>query len=230
MIQYSLKLLEPHAASGYSKIRVGDQNKDGGYIMIDDFKDIRVAISGGIGTEDSWEREILQRNIPVEAFDVQPSSFIPSYRLFVTPMTFYHYGNTTLDMILSGYKQHEAIMKLDIDSGEWPLFEKTSPETLNKIRQMAVEIHLDRNLGNLVNYFSILSKLYELFRVVHIHGNNYGDTYLFENNKIIPDVMEVTFANRNYYSLMPSNETFPTQLDRPCGSEYSEIQLGKFTF
>lgn len=224
MLLRTLKLLQPHHALNYSKIRIGDKDKDGGYIMIDDFKDIRVAISGGIGTEDSWEREIISKNIPVEAFDIKPSDFKTSYRFFVTSL-----NDITLSMVLSGYKQHEAIMKLDIDGDEWSLFENTSVETLNKIRQMAIEIHLNNDPANLIKYYSIFGKLNTLFKVVHIHGNNYGNTFLFDNF-ILPDIIELTFANHHYYKLLPSHEVFPTELDRPNGKEYPEIQLGTFIF
>lgn len=228
-IKKSLHILTPHNTLNYSKIRIGNKEKDGGYIMIDDFKDIRIAISGGIGTEDSWEREIVSNNISVEAFDTNPSNFDVPYRFFVTPLTTYHYGNTTLDMILSGYKNYEAIMKLDIDGAEWALFENTSLDTLNKIRQIVIEIHLQGNLLNLINHYPIFDKLSKLFKVVHVHGNNYGDRFLFEN-KMIPDVMELTFANKNYYTLVPSNETFPTHLDKPNCKSNLEIELGTFTF
>ena len=52
----------PQTVRGFSKIRVGS-DYDGGYVMIDDFKDIELALSFGVETNADWDVDIANRGI-----------------------------------------------------------------------------------------------------------------------------------------------------------------------
>ena len=60
----------------------------------------------------------------------------------------------------------------------------------------------------------VFEKLANQFSVIHVHANNYGK-YCNYKNKAIPDVLEVSYANRDRYKFDASNEQFPTSLDTP---------------
>ena len=53
---------------GYNKIRIGRKN-DGGYIFLNDFKNIKIAYSFGINNEISFEKELADKNIDVYMYD-----------------------------------------------------------------------------------------------------------------------------------------------------------------
>lgn len=236
-----IKFLRPHRAVGYKKIRIGGDH-DGGYICIDDFRDIKFAISGGVGYDDRWEMEIArERKIPMIAFDCGipcDMKAVPSlpYKLFAGKMEAYpSTRNSILDCLLLPYKDNEVICKIDIEGDEWDILGYTQTSTYKKIRQLIVEFHLDVTnenksfgLDTLAKYGNVFERLYRTFRVVHIHGNNNLTPCNFENLQI-PRAFEITFANINYYNLVESNEIFPTELDMPCTTDREEIYLGTFS-
>ncbi len=225
----------PHRAAGYKKDRFG-RDMDGGYCMIDDFDGIKVAISAGICDDDSWERAIIDRGPRVIAFECSPHHVISDpkqlpYQMFITRMDGYvASGNSTLDLVLSGYGDNEAILKMDIEGGEWPVFENTSLETLRKIRQITCEFHFhfESDLKTLDERgYGVFKKLNEVFKIVHVHGNNSQQWWPWHRTAI-PLVLEITFANHYYYDLTPSGEVFPSELDRPNAPMLPEIVLNKF--
>jgi len=231
-LQQCIRLLKPHRALSYNKVRVGAV-RDGGYPIIDDFDGIKIAVSAGVGIEDTWERQIAAKGIAVKAFDPADVPDDPNRLYELNKESFVAYkeeNKTMLDEILTDYKEYEAIMKIDIEGGEWEIFGHTQNDTLNKIRQFCCELHVYENYWKHSDLLlAVLEKINETFRLVHVHGNNNSDyVTLFDQN--LPLVLECTFANNNYYDLVTSYEEFPTPLDAPNFKEKGEdIYLGKFT-
>lgn len=233
-IKVVIKYLKPHKAIGFEKIRIGG-DYDGGYICIDDFHNIKLALCGGVAHDDRWEMGMARdRNIQTIAFDpCDPSDprSVPTlpYKLYAGKLeAFPKTRNSMLDVLLLPYNKHEVIGKIDIEGDEWKLLSYTQDSTLVKFRQLVMEFHLDGKLETLAEYGNVFEKLYKNFRVVHIHGNNWGMPHRFGDINI-PDVLEVTFANIDYYTLAVSNEVFPTALDMPNCAEREDVYLGTFT-
>ena len=89
---------------------------------------------------------------------------------------------------------HGCVVAMDIESHEIELIEKASIEELSKIRQLAIEFHFfDVSVSRVAN---ILKKLNQIFKLIHIHGNNFKQEY-FVNN--IPKVLELTYVNNVLY-------------------------------
>lgn len=223
-----MALLRPHKAEGYSKVRIG-QPYDGGYVHIDDFKDIKLAIGGGLNNDDSWELAMLEKGIPVIAFDHSPGYIYQNvdrgYTWYKLPMQGYGSNNSTLDLMLPLYADHSVIAKIDIEGDEWEMFRFTQLENLNKFRQIVVEFH---NFPMVETALATFQHLNKYFDVVHVHGNNCDICNHYENQNI-PRVIELTFANRLYYNLTISNETFPGALDAPNNEHAPDFDLGTFT-
>jgi hypothetical protein len=68
-----------------------------------------------------------------------------------------------------------------------------------------------------------------VFEVVHVHGNNAWPFFSI-GNVVLPKLIEITFANRNYYEFAESNEVFPTALDQPNLPDRPDMRLGCFKF
>lgn len=233
-IKVALKYMKPHKVLGYDKIRLGG-DYDGGYICINDFDNIKIAITGGVAHDDRWENDIArERNIPTLSFDPTQPCDMPSvpnlpYKLFAGKLEGYPLTrNSTLDALLFTFNQHEAIAKIDIEGDEWELLTYTQDSTLDKFRQIVVEFHMNETLDTMCEYGNVFEKLYKTFRIVHVHGNNWSKIHNFEGLNL-PDVFEVTFANKNYYNMEVSNETFPTELDMPCRPDEKDVFLGTFS-
>jgi hypothetical protein len=110
------------------------------------------------------------------------------------------------------------------------------PARVNKIRvgfsQIVCEFHGLNELSNPLQHDRIrrtFSTIYETHQPVHIHANNYGMIFNVDNIPV-PDVLEVTYANRNLYKFKPSDDVYPTPLDQPNNPETPDIFLGTFKF
>jgi hypothetical protein len=223
-----MELLVPHRTIGRSKVRIG-QPYDGGYVHIDDFKDLDLAIGGGLNNDDSWELAMLAKDIPVVAFDPSEAYIYQGvdrgYTWFKEPMKGYASGNSTLDLMLGGYADNSVIAKIDIEGDEWGMFANTSIQSLRKIRQMVIEFH---QFPMFEGALAAFKNIHKQFRVVHVHGNNCDIANAY-NDQIIPRVIELTFANIDYYDLEVSGEIFPGELDAPNNQHAQDFYLDTFT-
>lgn len=221
--------LVPHSAIGFNKIRIGKMN-DGGYVMLDDLNQIKVAICGGLESDDSFEQQLVSTyGIKVLAFDHTESYRYQhqdrGYQWFKQPLCSFDSGNSTLDLALSGYEDYSAMLKIDIEGDEWKMFANTTVSTYRKIRQFVCEFH---NFPMQEEALATIQKITEYFKVVHVHGNN-CDIANFYGSQIIPRVIEVTFANNACYNLEVRSDVYPTELDYPNNPGGPDYILGTFT-
>ncbi len=64
-----LSVIRPLTPVRFSKIRIGNQPGDGGYVMVADWEDVVGAVSIGIGGDVSWDLAIAERGIDVYQYD-----------------------------------------------------------------------------------------------------------------------------------------------------------------
>lgn len=231
-------LLTPIGVVGVAKRRLG-RDRDGGYVMLDDFDGIAAAVSVGIADDVSWDLDIVEHGIPVLQFDPSipaPPIANPLFRfepLAVMPQN--GDGEITLDTIvnerLAGV-DGPLLLKLDIEGFEWSVISATSIPTLRRFKQIVCEFHTLEQLGE--SQFSItagalFAKLNMTHAVVHVHGNNCAN-FVNIGNVVVPQSLEVSFALRDAYELTASDEVFPTPLDRPNEPDRADLYLGQFRF
>lgn len=122
----------------------------------------------------------------------------------------------------------KLVLKIDIDGGEHSLFEdRMIYDKLDQIEQLILEFHyLDTYLEETAAIFNELSKTHSL---IHIHGNNYGEPFIY-NGKKIPKVIEATFlSNKHISDKNYSTEQYPRKgLDAPCYSKKEDMPLDFF--
>jgi hypothetical protein len=233
-----LRLLEPKQVLNHKKVRVGNGG-DGGYVQIDDCTDISHAFSFGVSDNDTWDLAMAKAGIPVEQFDHSiekaPSTHpcLHFHRKMIsvdaTP------GTATLSELVLEYSKLDTpdlILKIDIEGCEWDIFDRATDPALSKLAQIICEFH---DLSRLTNRafrtraYRVFKKLGKQFAPVHVHGNNWGQLCNIANVSV-PDVLEVSFANRSRYFFIETTETFPTSLDTPCCPNLPDIVLGTFRF
>ena len=229
------RMFEPKQVVGYGKVRVG-REWDGGYVHVDHFKGVGGALSLGIADDASWDIDIVRRNIWVHQFDPTIDKAPIDHPL----ITFHKQkvakvdgpGASCLDTLVRKHLAgcERAILKIDIEGDEWPVFRGASAETLQKFSQIVCEFHgCFRHAAAPDSFLDVLTKLKALFEVVHVHGNN-AKPFVNVGNVILPSLLEVTFANRRYYEFADTDEVFPTALDRPNLPNRPDLRLGCFKF
>jgi hypothetical protein len=235
----ALRMLRPHRAAGYSKIRLG-RNNDGGYVMLDDFDGIDAVYSLGIKDDVSWDLEIANRGLPVYQYDHTIDALPQSHALF-------HWskigiGGTRSEGLLkplhllmqeNGHMcGRDLILKCDIEGAEWEMLSTIPRNAIGKFRQVVIESHgygafADPDFAQ--KCVNGLRALTEAHKVIHVHGNN-NSAYCIVGGVPIPATLELTLARVDAYELSTSCEVFPSPFDQPSWPHRADHALGTFTF
>ncbi len=232
-----LRLVSPRAAVGVAKVRVGSAH-DGGYVQLDDLAPLRLGLSFGVCDDDNWDLEMAQKGIPVDQFDhtvdAAPSThpLLRFHKKKICPVASATGASLPALVADAPGDRPGVILKMDIEGDEWIVLESASEADLSKIAQFVCEFHGFSRLhetGFYCRALRVFEKLARVFAPVHVHGNNHGRIANI-HNVVVPDVLEITFANRRLYTFADSDEIFPTPLDAPCDPGQADIFLGRFQF
>lgn len=232
-----LRLLRPHRVVGHDKIRVGNV-ADGGYVMIDDFDGVDTALSLGINDDITWDVAAAARGLKIYQFDHTVSDPAPDDdRMEFSPtMIAAHTGEgcVSLEDLVQrhhrGGARQNLLLKMDIENWEWAAIETL--EQVGAFSQIVCEMHYFQGLADPMHRHRVracLEKLHAHYVVAHIHANNFGGVSHIAG-VTLPNVVEVTFANRSRYQIEETDELFPHPLDAPCDPNRADIWLGGFRF
>ena len=234
-IRKILSLLTPMQVKAQRKIRIGGKT-DGGYVMLDDFPKGTIGYSLGIGNDVSWDCDMADRGVEIFQFDhtvngppVEHPRFHFS-RIGIGPSDNENPQFCRLDTLVRD-NNHEAvnlILKMDIEDAEWGVIDSIDTSTIAKFNQIVVEFHGLARLDQPAWQEQIqrsLNKLRCTHLPFHVHGNNWGN-YSIVNGIPVPDVLEVSYANRSHYTFAQNHAVFPTPLDYPCKTDVPDFYLG----
>jgi hypothetical protein len=228
------ELLRPKKAAGISKIRLGNRN-DGGYVCLDDFTGLEAAVSLGIAGDVTWDLDVASR-VPVV---FQYDHTVPASPVYNEKFVFNRIkvgskegkGIDSIDSIVSKNnlsKPASVLAKIDIEGDEWDALLAASPDTLKVFSQLMCEFHhLDRICEESIfeKVFQVFDNLSRIFQVVHIHGNNFGPLLVMSGHCLFPEILEITFANKERFSFAETDETFPGNLDAPNNPNKTDYRI-----
>lgn len=233
-----LRRFQPVKVKRFAKTRIGRVH-DGGYVMLDDFDNVRTALSCGVGDDASWDLALAGRGVTVHQFDhtierapVRHPSIV-FHRVRIGDRE--EQGVETIASLIDKHAPEgsaRAVLKLDIEHDEWPVLAATKPGTLGRFSQIVCEFHGFWRIYDddwLKQAQRAIEHLRDQFEVVHVHGNN-AAPFLNLSNVIFPEILEVTAVNRALYEFEESDELFPTTLDSPNEPQIADLHLGAFRF
>lgn len=231
------KLLLVQEAVGFELKRYG-RHHDGGYVMLDDFVECHYAYSFGINDDSSWDEQIAENDIDVFCYDHTIDSLpnnnprLHFNKIGIGVRDSLGESLLSFDTILDFNKcqnEDNMILKMDTEGAEWGVIRDISSETLSKFSQMTFEFH---NVAS--TYFlsfeetlAIFEKLNRTHQVIWIHANNFGAVEQ-SGNIVIPDTIEITYANRNKYQFQPCEYKCPLNIDEPNHSVRPDVELDNF--
>lgn len=238
-IRNTLRLLRPQTAKGHHKARFGSDG-DGGYIHLDDFEGLDIAVSMGIEHNIAWDRQVADRGLTVHQFDHTVDAPAPNDPRMIFNKTMIAPengpGQESLESIVrrldKGATRPNMMLKMDIECAEWAIIEATSLDAISRFSQISCELHYFEAISDLSwrqAFFRCLRKIAKFYAPIHVHANNYAG-YSMIMNVPVAHVLEVTFANRSIYEFEDCEETFPGPLDLPCNPNIPDIYLGSFRY
>jgi hypothetical protein len=201
-----------------NKIRCGS-NSDGGYVLAELDGEYDCYISAGISCEESFSRDFIDKYNMNEyncfGFDGTIHDYPYNYTKKISFIkkninNFNDDNNSNLEFLTDKY--NNIFLKMDIEGGEYPWLLQIDETQLNKFKQIVIEFHGITNDDWGCNYndkVKCLEKLSNTHYIVHAHGNNHGEVV---NN--IPDVIELTYVNKNYFNSVPELNTQPLPIDK----------------
>ena len=216
----------------YNLVRLGSQ-RDGGYVMLDDFRNSSIAYSFGIADNVAWELDVADNEIDVFCYDPTVTGIIGNdSRLHFTRMGIAGDDNVnplycTLETLIKKNEhasQKNMILKIDVEGAEWDSLCSISPELLSRFAQISLELH---DITDVSNRDKILKSVHNLtlhHQAIWIHANNAGRVEQAGNIKC-PSLLEVTLVNKELYDLEECEYSCPINLDIPNTSIGNDIIL-----
>lgn len=126
----------------------------------------------------------------------------------------------------------EPILYVDLSGGELNFIDRVSPGVLGKFNQIVIVLYDMSNL-HAANFLQaaagVLDRIESNFRCIHIHARNIGGLCSVQNIAI-PNIIELTYANRSKFEFTDDDEIYPTAIDVPTASNMADIYLGRFIY
>lgn len=214
-----IKKLRPYTTE-HSLIRIGP-NDDGGYLLPNDLKGIQSCYSPGVGDSSNFELDLAQRGIRSFMADASVEASATSHPLFSFEKKFLGTEDSGEYITLASWikrhtpTDHNLILQMDIEGGEYPVIDSTPEEIFSKFRIMNIEfhhLHLLWNRKSLNNFNVFFDKLLKNFTVVHLHPNNCERAYV-KDGITIPPVLEISFLRNDRIKQKSPAQIFPHPLD-----------------
>ena len=217
----------------YKLLRLGEEN-DGGYLIPNDFFDIKTNYSAGIGELTKFEKDLEEKfSIKSNMIDfnhINPKILPKGSKFFKKKIGIISSKNEiNINDILKN-EDKEIIFKMDIEGDEYSILTSISEENLNKIRIFVIELH---DLRHLRNYFffktfeKIVSRLNNSFYVCHLHANNSSKVKNI-GGFCVPDMLEVTLIRKDRIKNFSGEyEDLPHEFDQKTVLNKDEIYIDK---
>ena len=218
-----------------NKIRLGNKY-DGGYVIADNIGGYDVYISAGIGEDESFSNDFLNK------YNVLNSGAFQYYITnlpfnFPKKLIFYKKNisdisddkNANLRFFINNY--NNIFLKMDIEGDEFLWINSLSLDDLKKFKQLVIEFHGINDNSFKYSYetkCNVFKKLSETHYLIHIHGNNFCVPLCTNiNGKNIPNVVELTYVRKDIIQNAILNKLpLPApSLDFPCNNNICDIDL-----
>lgn len=226
-------LLQPQQVVNMPLARFGSAN-DGGYVLPANIRGLVTGVvSIGVGDNIDADLDLANLGLHVHAWDHTVSGLpSPHERITFHPQGLgvhsTHESLLPLDEIVDnsfGTEGSGLLLLLDAEGAEWQALASATSDTLDRFAVISMELH---DLGELIIEASpklaALANLNSRFVPVAIHANNYCAEWHLPH-LTLPDVLEITYVNRQLSRGETTPGNCPSDLLAPCCPDIPEMSL-----
>ena len=210
------QFLCPKEVKGKTRILIGEK-KDGCYVMLDDFENIKIAYSIGISYKIHFDKTLADKGIDIYMYD-HTIDKLPYENIRFHWKKIGLGGKSSIlnniqtlhDMIKENGHTEEKnmILKIDIEGAEWNSLDKVSEDVLKQFKYILIEYHFFRI--NLPLFFKVLRKMHKTHQVFYVHCCPFVGISTFGNNRIC-SAIEVSYIIRTGYEFVKDKSIYPIQ-------------------
>lgn len=188
--------------------------------MIDEFDEIKIAYSFGIGKRVwyiSFDKELANRNIDVYMYDHTINKLAyenPKFHFHKIGLSGKNNKNVLLKSLEDILKENghlnekNMILKVDIEGHEWEAFKDFPEEILKNFRFLLFEFHFfSKNLGI---YSKVLSKFNKYHQIFYVHCVNCGRIIQLGDIRIC-NALEVSYIIKEGHKFENDDSIYPVK-------------------
>jgi hypothetical protein len=227
-----IKSIRPINA-GKELIRLGG-DRDGGYLLPNDFNGVKTCFSPGVGNASSFELACVNLGMKVFMADASVKGPVIKDERFEFTRTFIGGKNRGNFMTLEKWvdssitiEDSDLLLQMDVEGYEYDIIHKTSIKCLKRFRIIVIEFHRIPSLEYPYHFQYITSafkKLMETHKCVHIHPNNCGKLKSVKGVKV-PEAAEFTFYRKDRILKESPVEKLPHPFDRDNIQAFEKVEL-----
>jgi hypothetical protein len=183
-------LIAPKKVIGKERILIGEK-KDGCYVMLNDFTDIRIAYSFGISYKIQFDQALADRNIDVYMYDhtidklPYKNSKFHWEKIGVCGRKNKNHNLKTLEelMLKNGHSSEKnMILKMDIEESEWESLKDVPENVLKQFKYIIIVYHFTPN--NIELSYNVIKKLHKNHQIFYLRCHGRERIVKFGNNRM----------------------------------------------
>lgn len=198
-------LIYPKKVIGKNRILIGGEKRDGSYVLLDDFDNIKVAYSFGISTNIQFDKNLADKDIDIYMYDHTIDSLPYNNSKF-------HWKKIGLagkgeqneqlktieELIIENGHSSEKnmILKIDVEHYEWNSLLTLKDDILNKFKYIAVEYHFEdeSKINETELYYNVIKKLHKSHQVFYYRCSGSRSRIVTFGNNRICKILEVSYV------------------------------------
>ena len=204
----------PKKVVGKKRILVGEK-KDGCYVLLDDFENIKIAYSFGLADKIQFDSELANRGIDVFMYDHTINSLSYNHNKF-------HWskigicgkdekrGNLkTLEELMkeNGHiSEKNMILKMDVEGAEWNSLNELNEDILKQFKYIAIEYHFTEPSKEDF-YYSVLKKIHKTHQVFYCRCHGRWNISDLKNN--LCKYIEISYVIREGNKFDKDDSIYP---------------------
>ena len=212
-------LISPKSVVGKKRILIGEKS-DGCYVLLDDFSNIKIAYSFGIGSNVKFDKALADKGIDVYMYDHMINSLpyenikFHWNKIGLSERNQNNINLKTLEQLIkeNGHlKENNMILKIDIEHSEWKPLNTIKEDILKKFKYIVLEYHFkdEKYFKNQNIYYNVLKKISKTHQSFYVRCNGKKSIKInFGYNRICP-LLEISYIIKTGNTFTKDDAIYP---------------------